>query len=78
MATKRKQMMDELKALDDQQLRQREATLRRGLFDLRAEMVTSKVKDLTRLRKDRREIARIHTLLTQRESAVGAGDQPQR
>lgn len=73
MATKRKQMMDELKVLDDQQLRQREATLRRGLFDLRAEKVTAKVKDLTRFKKDRREIARIHTLLTQRESAGAAG-----
>ncbi len=73
MATKRKQMMDELKALDDQQLQQREATLRRGLFSLRAEIVTAKVKDLTRFKKDRREIARIHTLRTQRETAGTAG-----
>ena len=62
--------MDELKALDDQQLRQREATLRRHLFDLRSQRVTAKVADVTQFRKDRREIARIHTLLTQREAVV--------
>jgi ribosomal protein L29 len=66
MATKRKQILDELKALDDQQLRQREHELRRRLYDLRVQQSTDKVADLSQFRKNKKEIARILTLLGQR------------
>ncbi|HTV47599.1 MAG TPA: 50S ribosomal protein L29 [Phycisphaerae bacterium] len=67
MAVKRKQILDELKALDDQQLRTRETELRRRLYDLRVQQATDKVADLTQFQKSKKEIARILTLLGQRE-----------
>ena len=67
MATKRKQMLDELRALDSQQLQLREAELRRHLLTLRSQQVTDKVADLSQFRKARREIARIQTLLRRRQ-----------
>jgi len=74
MAAKRKQIIDELRALDDQQLRTRETELRRRLYDLRVQQSTDKVSDLSQFRKNKKEIARILTLLGQREKkAVGAG-----
>jgi ribosomal protein L29 len=66
MATKRKQMMAELRALDETQCRQREAQLRRRLYDLRSQAVTDKIADVSQFRKTGKEIARIETLLRQR------------
>ena len=41
----------------------------RHMFDLRAQAVTEKLEDPSQLRKTRKEIARIKTVLRQRELA---------
>jgi large subunit ribosomal protein L29 len=40
---------------------------RKHLFDLRSQAVTEKLEDPSQLRKTRREIAQMHTILRQRE-----------
>ncbi len=40
---------------------------RKHLFNLRSQAVTEKLEDPTQLRKTRREIAQMHTILRQRE-----------
>ena len=70
MATKRKQMLSELRALDNQQLQLRREELRRHLLTLRSQEATDKVADLTQFRKARLEIARIQTLLRERQAVV--------
>ena len=42
---------------------------RRHLFDLRSQAVTVKLEDPTQIGKTRKHIARIHTILRQREIA---------
>ena len=59
--------LKEIKDLDATQLQERQADLRRQLFDLRTQNVTEKVKDVSRFRKLRQDIARIETLLQQRD-----------
>ncbi len=72
MATKRKQMMDELKKLDLEQLKTRSTELRRKLLDVRTQKVTDKVSDVSQFKKYRREVARIETLIRKQQLA-GAG-----
>ncbi|MGC8540860.1 MAG: 50S ribosomal protein L29 [Phycisphaerae bacterium] len=66
MATKTKQMLDELRKLDETQLKTREAELRRSIYDLRVQRVNGGLKDTSLFRKNRKEIARIRTLVHQR------------
>jgi|GEM_PF-2106728 ribosomal protein L29 len=63
MATKRKQMLDELNKLDVEQLRLRSSELRRKLLELRTQRATDKVSDVSQFKKNRREVARIETLI---------------
>jgi large subunit ribosomal protein L29 len=53
----------------DDQLLQREGELRRELFDLRTKAATDKVKDTTKSKKIKRDVARIMTLRTQRAAS---------
>ena len=60
----------DLKAMRDAdaaQLQQRIADLQRHMFDLRTQAVTEKLEDPTQFRKARRDIARLKTLLRERE-----------
>ncbi len=66
MATKKKQMLDELRKLDETQLKAREAELRRSVYDLRVQRVNGGLKDTSLFRKNKKEIARILTLAHQR------------
>jgi ribosomal protein L29 len=72
MATKRKQMMEELNKLDTEQLRLRSAELRRKLLELRTQKATDKVSDISQFKKNRREVARIETLI-HKHSLASAG-----
>ena len=52
---------------------QRELTeKRKHLFDLRTQMVTEKLEDPTQIGKARRDIARIQTVLRQRQLTAAA------
>ena len=54
---------------DIESLRKELADLQRHLFDLRAQGVTEKLEDPSQLKKTRRNIARVKTLLRERELA---------
>jgi large subunit ribosomal protein L29 len=57
----------ELRALDDTELEHRLTEVKAELFNLRFKHVTGELPNMNRLRDLRREVARIHTLLRERE-----------
>lgn len=57
----------DMRQLKSEDLRAEFARLERHLFDLRAQAVTEKLADPTQLSKTRRDIARVLTVLRQRE-----------
>ena len=57
----------EIRDKDDASLTAEVATTARHLFDLRTQAVTEKLEDPTQLGKARRDIARIKTVLRQRQ-----------
>lgn len=60
--------LKEMKNLDATQLNEREAELRKHLFDLRTQSTTEKVKDVSQFKKTRKDIARVLTLRQQQAS----------
>lgn len=58
--------MEEIRAMKVDELHAQLAEMRRNLFDLRAQAVTEKLEDPTRIRKTRKDIARVLTELTVR------------
>jgi large subunit ribosomal protein L29 len=61
---------DELRNLDDTELESRLIETKAELFNLRFKHVTGELPNMNRLRDLRREIARVHTLLREREIAA--------
>jgi large subunit ribosomal protein L29 len=59
--------MRELAELDDRELQRRLNDLREELFNLRFQYATRQLTNHSRMREVRRDIARVHTLLRQRE-----------
>jgi len=59
--------MQELRTLDDADLHQRVNDLREELFNLRFQYATRQLTNHARMRAVRHDIARINTLLHQRE-----------
>jgi large subunit ribosomal protein L29 len=63
----------EVRALSDEELRTELQRLRRRLFDVRAQAVTEKLEDPSLLTKGKRDIARILTVMREREMSGVAG-----
>lgn len=59
--------MQELRTLDDPELQQRLNDLREELFNLRFQYATRQLTNHARMREVRHDMARINTLLHQRE-----------
>lgn len=57
----------EIRELTDEELRSELDRLRRHVFDLRAQSVTEKLADPSMITKARREIARILTIMKERQ-----------
>ena len=57
----------EIREKTDENLRHELAEKQRHLFDLRSQAVTEKLEDPSQLSKTRKEIARIKTVMRQRE-----------
>ena len=57
----------EIRQLSDEELRTELERVRRHLFDVRAQAVTEKLEDPSMLRKAKRDIARIRTVMRERE-----------
>jgi len=62
--------IQEIRQLSDEELHSELQRLRRHLFDLRAQAVTEKLEDPSMLKKTKRDIARILTVLRERELAA--------
>ncbi len=63
----------ELRELPDDELRQRYAEAKEELFNLRFQAVTGQLDDPRRLSRIRREIARVLTVMREREIAAARG-----
>jgi large subunit ribosomal protein L29 len=59
--------IDKVRALTDNELLTELATQRRHLYDLRFQLATRQLTDNTQLAQTRRSIARILTVMTERE-----------
>ena len=60
----------ELREHDDAELEQRLADARKELFNLRFQLATGRLDNITRIATVRREIARLLTLLGESESGI--------
>jgi len=62
----------ELRDLTDEELRGKLRELQEELFNLRFQLATGQIENVGRIRTVRRDIARMHTVLRQRQLASGA------
>jgi len=62
----------EIREMNPDELGDELETLERRLFEIRTQAVTEKLEDPTQLRKIKREIARLKTVLHERELAQSA------
>jgi large subunit ribosomal protein L29 len=65
-----KAKLKELRDKNVEDLRREIAEKQRHLFDLRSQAVTEKLEDPTQIGKTRKEIARIKTIIRERETAA--------
>jgi len=65
----------EIREMSDDQIRTELAALERKVFDLRTQAATEELSLPSELRKARRDIARFHTILRQRELAQAASQE---
>lgn len=63
----------ELRALSIDELKQKEADLRRELFNLRFQLAKGELQNNQRVRAVRKDIARILTIVTEKGAPAGAG-----
>jgi large subunit ribosomal protein L29 len=61
---------DEIRALSDEELLKRLAEAQEELFNLRLRLVTKQLKNHQEIRKVRKSIARMKTILRQRELGI--------
>lgn len=66
----------EIREKDDEALRHELTEKQKHLFDLRTQAVTEKLEDPTQIGKTRREIARIKTIVAQREAETKKSSVP--
>ncbi|HHV53945.1 MAG TPA: 50S ribosomal protein L29 [Firmicutes bacterium] len=59
----------EIRELDDAELQRRLGSLREELFNLRFQLATGQLENTSRVRQVRKDIARIMTILHERELA---------
>ena len=62
--------MDDLRGLSDQDLAEELETTQRALMNLRFRSATMQLSDVHAIRKARRRIARINTIMRERELAL--------
>ena len=62
----------EIRELSDQELQEKARELKEELFNLRFQMVTGQLENKARLKEVRRSIARVKTIMRERESAAAA------
>ena len=60
---------EELREATDEELREKEEELRRELFNLRFQLATAQIENPMRVRVVKKDIARIKTILRERQSS---------
>ncbi|MFC0081645.1 50S ribosomal protein L29 [Aciditerrimonas ferrireducens] len=65
---------DELRTLDDEELEGRLAELRRELLNLRFQLATGQLDNVARIGQVRRDVARVLTVLRERDIEVAEAD----
>jgi large subunit ribosomal protein L29 len=68
---------DEIRDMSDEQIHQELEALERRVFDLRTQAATEELGVPSELRAARRDIARMRTILRQRELAAAADAAPE-
>ena len=66
----------ELRERTDEHLRELEKSLAKEAFDARFKNFTNRLNDTALIRRTRRDLARVKTILTQRARAASAGAAP--
>ena len=66
--------INEVRALSDEELHSELDRLRRHLFDLRSQSATEKLENPTMITKAKRDIARILTVMHERQAQVQPAD----
>lgn len=64
--------ISQIREFSDEELQVELDRIRRHVFDLRAQSVTEKLEDTSQLSKARRDIARIRTVMAQRQAVPTA------
>ena len=64
----------EIRELSDNELQEKAQELKEELFNLRFQMATGQLENTTRLKEVRRSIARVKTIMRERELAAAAGN----
>ncbi|MGI6307283.1 MAG: 50S ribosomal protein L29 [Dethiobacteria bacterium] len=64
----------EIRELSDNELQEKAQELKGELFNLRFQMATGQLENTTRLKEVRRSIARVKTIMRERELAAAAGN----
>jgi large subunit ribosomal protein L29 len=62
----------DLRELPTEELERRAAELRRSIFNLRVRMTTKEIEDTSKIHHEKRDLARILTVLGERSRGVGA------
>ena len=65
-----RQFLDQLRNAADEELRDRKRHITESLFNLRFRIASGQIEDPKRIRKYRKAIARIHTILRERELGI--------
>jgi len=65
-----KAKLKELRDKSDENLQKEVLEKRKHLFDLRSQAVTEKLEDPTQIGKTKKEIARLHTIIKERQLAA--------
>lgn len=60
----------ELRDLADGELKEKLRELQEELFNLRFQLATGQIENIGRIRTVRRDIARLHTIIRQREQGI--------
>jgi large subunit ribosomal protein L29 len=66
---------EKVRELSDEELKSKEKELAEQLFRLRFQKAIGQLDNPLKIRETRRDIARVKTVLRERESAAGAGEQ---
>ena len=67
--------LKELRAMAEAELAEKEGQLKQELFNLRFQLATGRIENPTRIRRTRRDLARVKTLLRQAALTAQAGTQ---